>query len=228
MKEIWKPIYGYTGIYEVSNHGRVRSLDRLNGRGYKIKGRVLKHVLGTCTYPSVFLSKNGKQTQETVHKLVAKTFMGPKPKDKEIDHLDNNRLNPRLDNLEYVSHRENSTRGKKSRLNPNKTSQYVGVSWESKIKKWVVYKSFNGKTYNLGCFICEKEASRIYEKIKTKRQAESQQKKNLERRKKKFYSKVVGVSYYKNSGWWYFRPKGKFIKLFKTKKAAEDFARSYK
>lgn len=227
MKEQWKPIRGYTGYYEVSNLGRVKGLERKDSLGRRVKARMLNPVISSRGYPSVFLCKNGDQKQETVHKLVMRAFVGPPPKGKEIDHIDNNRKNAKLDNLEYVFHRENTKRGKISDLNGNKTSTFTGVSWSKQLEKWCVYKSFNSKTYNLGSYSNEEDASAVYEEIKSERQAIAHIAKIIDANRRRCYSKITGVSYYKNSGYWYYRPKGVMMGLFKTKKEAEKFAKEH-
>ena len=99
--EIWKPVPGYEGQYEVSNHGRVRNT---NGR-----------VLALCTisggYKAVSLGRNNSKT---VHRLVALAFLGP-PSNKKtlVLHSDGNRTNNTLDNLRYGSHADNSADAKR-------------------------------------------------------------------------------------------------------------------
>ena len=110
--ETWLPIPGYEGIYEASNQGRIRSLDRFVNHGLgsakrKIKGRVLKCNPGNHGYPAVNLYKDGKVTFLCVHRLIALTFIGPCPKDHEVAHNDGNRLNPKASNLRYATRAEN-------------------------------------------------------------------------------------------------------------------------
>ena len=102
--EIWKSIKGYEGLYEVSNMGQVRSLAR-----YTTKGKILKqYVNKTNGYCYVSLSKNNKRSSKRVHCLVMRAF-NPlmNKKNLEIDHKDRNRLNNKLNNLEWVTHIEN-------------------------------------------------------------------------------------------------------------------------
>lgn len=87
MKEIWKDIKGYEGIYQVSSEGRVRSLDRVEDRGRNIKGKILKPSINPYGYCVVGLFKNGTQKKNMVHRLVAEAFI-PNPDNKpEIDHI---------------------------------------------------------------------------------------------------------------------------------------------
>ena len=118
MDEIWKPIPGYEGKYEVSNLGRVRSLDRsvwccgaIKGSYFSRKpGRVLRPALASTGYPSVVL---GRGNTQNVHVLVALAFLGPCPAGCEVRHIDGSRNNPCVDNLQYGTRRDNIEDSKK-------------------------------------------------------------------------------------------------------------------
>ena len=103
--EIWKPVVGYEGHYEVSNLGRVRSLDRVvirsNGRRHRNRGRVLSQVLNEHGYPTTSLSRSGKSRRSLTHRLVLTAFVGPCPPDMEGCHNDGNPANPNLTNLRW-------------------------------------------------------------------------------------------------------------------------------
>jgi hypothetical protein len=111
MKEIWKTIEGYEGYYEVSNFGRVRSLDRVVidslGRAQHRKGKMKAQNLNTDGYPTVNLSKDGIDKRISVHILVGKAFVDGYFDGAEINHIDCDRINNRVDNLEWVSHNDN-------------------------------------------------------------------------------------------------------------------------
>ena len=113
MDEVWKDINGYSGVYQVSNFGRVRSIDHLDcNKRNRIKGRILKPGLKSNGYFQVALSDStGKSKNYYVHKLVMETFVGECPKDCEINHIDENKTNNNVSNLEYVSHRININHG---------------------------------------------------------------------------------------------------------------------
>jgi hypothetical protein len=103
--ERWLPIPGYEGSYEVSDHGRVRSLDRWietrQGRRFK-RGVVRRTKTLNSGYQALPLLLDGDQRFFTVHKLVMLAFTGPRPGDDiDICHRDGNRTNNRLSNLRY-------------------------------------------------------------------------------------------------------------------------------
>lgn len=115
-KEVWKPIKGYGGLYEVSNLGRVRK-------------RVWKEVKGTdfCNgYRRVNLNKDGEQKSMLVHRLVAEAFI-PNPEGYPIiNHIDECPSNNHADNLEWCDQKHNmncgTVRQKKSESAPNKSA----------------------------------------------------------------------------------------------------------
>ena len=110
--ERWKPVTGYEGIYEVSNHGRVRSVDRTitcsDGRVRRHKGNILRTPLSAGGgYPVVCLYSQDKGQVRTVHSLVAESFIGPRPEGMEVCHSDGNPTNSHLDNLRYGTSSDN-------------------------------------------------------------------------------------------------------------------------
>ena len=112
--EIWKDIFGYENIYQVSNLGRVRGLKRKTGNstGYYIrKGKILKKAMNIHGYEFVILSKNGKRKTITVHRLVAEAFI-PNPNHFPcINHKNENRACNIVENLEWCTHKYNSNYG---------------------------------------------------------------------------------------------------------------------
>lgn len=106
-KEIWRPIPGHKG-YEASSHGRIRSVDRLV-TSYtpprRLKGKVLKQFILWNGYKTTHLGK--AHANKYVHRLVALAFFGPPPQGMEVCHGDDNKQNPRLDNLRYDTRKGN-------------------------------------------------------------------------------------------------------------------------
>src|SRR5689334_18581457 len=100
--ENWLPIPGWEGYYEASDQGRIRSVDRIipwNGGFRNRKGRILSPGIGANGYASVSLYRNNHGKQESVHRLIALTFLGPS--ELTVNHLSGCKTDNRLCNLEY-------------------------------------------------------------------------------------------------------------------------------
>lgn len=103
--EEWKDIQGYEGLYQVSNEGNVKSL---GGKRYKVT-RILDGYVQSTGYRVFNLWKDGKPKLLTVHRLVAEAFI-PNPENKPcIDHINTIRTDNRVENLRWVTHRENNS-----------------------------------------------------------------------------------------------------------------------
>jgi hypothetical protein len=110
MKEIWKPIVGYEGRYEISNLGNVASLKYARGSNR----RLLKQSTNTWGYSQVTLSKDKEKCNKTVHRLVAEAFIENPNKHKQINHIDENKHNNRVDNLEWCDSKHNMNYGNRT------------------------------------------------------------------------------------------------------------------
>lgn len=111
--ETWKPVVGYEGLYEVSDHGRVRSLTRKikckDGRTQTRKGRVLKaNKANNTDHLFVHLCKDleGKRSR-SVHSLVAEAFLGERPEGLNVCHWDDVPTNNHVSNLRWGTHSDN-------------------------------------------------------------------------------------------------------------------------
>ena len=161
QKEIWKDVPNYEGYYQVSNHGRVKSTSRFVKNKYEgltyWKERILKPSLSSGYYV-VKLSKERKKVIK-VHQLVAMAFLNHKPCGMMlvVDHINNIKTDNRLENLQVITTRENSSKDK------NGTSKYTGVCWSKRCDKWESNIFINGKQIFLGLFESEKEASTTYQ-----------------------------------------------------------------
>lgn len=108
MEEVWKDVVGYEGLYQVSNLGRVRSLDRIVN-GNRLKGKILSQVKDTKGYLFLRLSKNGNSKRFLVHRLIAEAFI-PRIEGKNyIDHINGIRDDNRIENLRWCTHQENDS-----------------------------------------------------------------------------------------------------------------------
>ena len=128
MKEIWKPVIGYEGVYDVSNMGRVRSLDRVamrsDGKPCRVTGRLRKTKINGWGYETVVLHEDGTRTSKMVHHLVLEAFSGVRHDDHHGHHIDGNPRNNTVENLEWVpkeahwSYHNQGHRHHNSRLTP--------------------------------------------------------------------------------------------------------------
>lgn len=124
MVEIWKDIPGYEGYYQVSNTGKVKSLERIsvrnNGKSEDVKCHLRERMLNIQTqaqgYSQVVLSKNGSRKTFRLHALVAKLFVENPFKKKYINHIDGNKKNNKASNLEWVTAKENMAHAYKTGL----------------------------------------------------------------------------------------------------------------
>jgi len=198
--EVWKPVKNYDGIYEVSNLGNVKSLDRIefvSGVNYfrKRKGRLLKPRLHRDGYIKCCLLKNGRSRTRMVHQLVAEVFLNHIPNGHKlvVNHINFIRADNRLENLEIVTQRENA-----NLKHIRSSSKYVGVNYNSRLKKWGSRITISKNTVYLGTFDTELEASKYYENalIAIKNNEEIQIKKF------EYTSKYKGVCYNKKAKKW--------------------------
>lgn len=137
MKEIWKDIFGYEGLYQVSNFGNVRSLDRAvwcspsATRGsykMKVKGRALNFSKSVDGYLRVALSKNSKSATTPVHRLVASHFIPNPGMLDQVNHIDGDKTNNYVDNLEWCTQVENARHAVKHGLfHPHNEREVIGT-----------------------------------------------------------------------------------------------------
>lgn len=162
MKEIWKDIDGYIGHYQISNLGNVKSLTRIitgNRSPQLIKEKILKSANNNYGYLTVSLRLNGIGKNHTIHRLVAKAFLNNENHVNDVNHIDGNRMNNCLNNLEWVSRRENLSHGVQRRCT---TSKYNGVHYNSRESKWKSILYHNKKHIFLGLFDDEYHAHLAY------------------------------------------------------------------
>lgn len=133
MEEIWKDIKDFEGLYQVSNMGRVKSLERVilrnNGKPQTIKERFVKLCKNKQGYYQVSLWKNGVEKRYLLHRLIAEHFI-PNPENKPcIDHINTDHTDNRIENLRWCTYKENNN-------NP------LTIKHRSKPRNWNI-KGFN-------------------------------------------------------------------------------------
>ena len=152
--EIYKDVIGYEGIYKISNLGNVKSF-KWN------KEKILSPSGNSKGYCILGLSKDGVVEMKKVHQLVAESFLNHKRCGMKlvVNHIDFDKTNNKLDNLEIVTTRENA-----NQKHLKSISKYTGVSWSKRANKWVASIKINNKNKHLGYYINEEEASKAYKK----------------------------------------------------------------
>ena len=192
MRERWDDIRGYAGLYKVSTFGRVKSVDRKVNHRHSTRfyrSQYITPIPHKDGYLSVLLSKNGRKKRHFVHKLVLETFVGRCPDGQEARHFpDRSKLNNRLDNLSYATHKQNMrdqiTHGTRPRgsdvthlskltdqdiadiLNLSKTKTLEEIGRIYGVSKQAVCAIVNGKTWThvtkIGWYVLAVEPGREF------------------------------------------------------------------
>jgi hypothetical protein len=156
-EEVWKDIIGFEGLYMISSHGNVRSLNYNHTK----KEKILKPGINGNGYYYVSLCKDGKHNNLRIHRLIAIHFVDNPNNFEYVDHINRNPKDNRISNLRWCTPTTNTQNKTKMK---NASSQYYGVSWNKKHKKWHTRISINGKNKHLGYYDNEEEAARVYDK----------------------------------------------------------------
>lgn len=160
-EEVWKDIPGYKGNYQASSLGRIRSVDRYidksNGTSQFFKGKILSQTKNNGGYFYVSISPSSKR----VNQLVAMAFLNHKPCGQKVvvDHINNNRLDNRVENLQLISQRKNASKDRYGY-----SSSYIGVFWHKSANKWMAQITIDMKANYLGLFEDEYDAHLAYQK----------------------------------------------------------------
>ena len=158
MEEIWKPVKGFEGYYEVSNLGRVRSVDRIvydtvRNRYRLLKGKVLTERDNGNGYKGVMFCKEHKLCQKYIHILVAEAFLDNPDHLPQVNHKDENKANNTVDNLEWCTSYYNNEYGtRKERW------------YKTRIKNGTIDPSHIGTKIRKGTFINKVTSSYVYVK----------------------------------------------------------------
>lgn len=160
--EIWKPVNNFEKLYEVSNLGRVKTT----------RGRVLKVHPQNSGYLQITFTLNKVRTKFLVHRLVAIHFLENDSNKKYANHIDGDKLNNCVTNLEWVTNSENILHARSTGLNPynlptlgikkGKGSIYRGVSYDKSRNKWIASVRHNKTNYHQKRFNTELEAAMHY------------------------------------------------------------------
>lgn len=168
--EIWKEINELP--YEISNLGTVR---RKSGTAYYYQNRThVKPYVNNKGYLCVNLYKNSKMYKFQVHRLIAISFIPNPDSLPQINHIDGQKQNNAITNLEWTTQQQNVQHAWNNGLRINlhacasvkrtgSTSIYRGVHWSEQRQRWCVSVGFNKKRYGIGRFKCELEAAKAYD-----------------------------------------------------------------
>ena len=191
QEEIWKDIPVAEGSYQVSNLGRIKSLNFKGGKNEKIMTNS-KHRDG---YLKIAIYINNKPKTFQVHQLVAMAFLNHIPCGHKlvVNHINFNKTDNRVENLEIITSRKNC-----NKKHLKSKSKYTGVSYDKSTKKWKSRINLNRKEVFLGLFDTEEEAYEYYKKALFSIEKGLQ----IEVKRKEFTSKYIGVHYNKINKKW--------------------------
>lgn len=165
--EIWKEVKGFEGIYEVSNAGKVRCIERTvirrNGRPLRIKGGEMYIGEDRYGYQIVNFNVNKKRYVKKVHRLVYESHIGYVNPYMVIDHIDNNRKNNNVNNLQQITGRINTSKDRVKILNLP-----TGVFKNSSGTGYKAIIQIDNKTNYIGTYKTIKEADEAYKSVLSK------------------------------------------------------------
>ena len=146
-EEVWKDIEDYEGYYQISNLGRIKSLERTIEHAKcgikKVKERIMSNTTMNNGYEEVILSKYGKKQIMLVHRLVASTFIINTENKSQVNHINGIKTDNRVENLEWVSATENTTHSYRIGLQKPKTNMRWKFGKDNPTSKSVVQYSLN-------------------------------------------------------------------------------------
>lgn len=131
--EVWQDIPNYEGLYQASTYGRIKSVEkqRFNGRGYCTEKEKIKTPLNNKKYYKVKLSKNASVTSFLIHRLVAVTFLPkPMPEQTQINHIDENPHNNKVENLEWCTAGYNTNYGTRNKRVSEKLKNFHAKNFQ--------------------------------------------------------------------------------------------------
>lgn len=157
--EIWKPIIGFEGLYEVSNSGKIKSLERFDTKKRPIKERILKTRANYQGYEYLGLCKNGIKKSYTVHRIVLRAFVTNLQNLPTINHKNGIKSDNRVENLEWLSVKDNinhalntglrkrgefiGLKNSQAKLTELEVFQIRALAEEGNLRQWQIAKKFN-------------------------------------------------------------------------------------
>lgn len=159
MEEVWKDIDGYEGLYQVSNFGEVKSLERRKIDGRHCREKILKQGENRCGYFSCELCKDGTGKRLLTHRMVAQTFIPNPEGKKEVNHINGDKSDNRVENLEWSTRRENELHAFRTGMAKNPTKPVLQYDLNGNfIQEWSSAKeaatTMNLKSSNI-CHCCK-------------------------------------------------------------------------
>jgi len=154
---IWIDIPKYKGLYKINSLGEIKSCDKITN-GIKSIGRPIILSKNKVGYMFVKLSKNNKKQMFQIQKLMALTFVGYIPDGKVVDHIDSNKTNNDINNLQFLTIRENSI---KEKLAEN---GHIDICYRKDNNKWRVRLQISTGRLSVGNFEKINDALEAYDK----------------------------------------------------------------
>lgn len=166
-EEIWVPVTGFESYCEVSNTGRVRTMDRVvyrNGKPRTLKGKLLTILYDQDGYPRTQLMINKKRWVKNTHRIVATMFI-PNPENKPcINHIDGNKTNNNVSNLEWCTVAENNQHAFDIGIKKNRVGEQCNFSklTEKDVQEiWMIGKNMTQKEIGKMYGVCDSTISQI-------------------------------------------------------------------
>lgn len=145
MKETWAAIPGYEGSYEASDLGNIRRIAKWPGA--RPAPYALKPATTIHGYNRVVLTKHGEHKPYSIHRLVMAAFHGES--DKQVNHKNLNKQDNRLENLEYVTHKENTTHASNAGVRPHGSRHGMSKLDENQVREIRRLRELGESTYKL-------------------------------------------------------------------------------
>lgn len=166
LSEEWRPVVGWENLYEVSDHGRVRSLDRLvvrkTGAQVMVEGRILiPQRTVTDARLCVTLSANGLKRGVPIHRAVLEAFVGPRPDGMEGCHFNDDKNDNRLVNLRWDTHSANMKDRVRNGGNPHSNKTHCSAGHE-----YDLANTYRRKCGRRACRACQRELMRRRRQMK--------------------------------------------------------------